>query len=72
MTKQSVEKLQDAGYVFIRMEERVGNDGKKKHIIKQSAEFGVWKNLETFDTRAACMRRLRELDENPFMIISQS
>ena len=69
MTKKSVCKLQKAGYVFLRYQEGEGERGKKKHIIKQSKEFGTWIYLAIFDTKAACDRALNELEEDPFMII---
>ena len=69
MTKQSTIKLQEAGYVFVRVDERE-RDGKKKYIIKESSDHGVWKFLEVFETKAACERRLKELEEDPFVILS--
>jgi hypothetical protein len=58
MTKRSVEKLLAAGYVFLRERE-----GKFDHAIMQSRKFGVWTKLESFATKAARTRRIRELEE---------
>jgi hypothetical protein len=58
MEKKSVTKLQDAGYIFLRVDER--EDAIR---IKYSDEFGVWKTLEKFKTKAACRRKLDALLE---------
>jgi len=63
MEKASVIKLQEAGYVFIRPQDYEGKSGKKKYAIKQSGEFGVWKILEFFDTKAARERAIKQLVE---------
>jgi hypothetical protein len=60
MESKSVIKLQEAGYVFLRVEERK-EDGKKIYIIKQSKQFGSWTYLERCKSMAACDRRMKEL-----------
>ena len=65
MEKASVIKLLDAGFVFLRVDDKsiAGND---KHIIKYSDDFGVWKKLGEYPTMAACKRELEKLiSENP-------
>jgi hypothetical protein len=56
MEKRSVIKLQEAGYIFLRVDER-----EEGIIIKYSDDFGVWKTLEKCKSKAACKRRLNEL-----------
>lgn len=58
MEKQSVIKLQKAGYIFLRVDER-----DNAIIIKYSDDFGVWETLEKCKSKAACKRRLMELVE---------
>jgi hypothetical protein len=63
MEKTSVEKLLDAGYIFLRPEDSTNtkNAGGVKYVIKKSDSFGVWRRLEEFPTRAARDQRLKEL-----------
>lgn len=69
MTKESVQKLQAAGYVFIRARETEGKGGKKYQSIFDSREFGVWKLLYKCETKAECKRKLDELDADPMYIL---
>ena len=69
MTKKSVEKLQKAGYVFLRTRDISGKGDRINYAIMQSASFGTWTILEKFETKAARDRCLKGLDENPHMIV---
>ena len=62
MTKKSVEKLQDAGYVFIRTRDIPGKCERINYAIMQSKTFGTWTVLEKFDTKTARKRQLDLLD----------
>ncbi|MDR2286540.1 MAG: hypothetical protein LBE04_03560 [Prevotellaceae bacterium] len=62
MNKQSVLKLQEAGYIFIRERDIPGKTGRTNYAIMQSKEFGVWTILERFETKAARSRRITELE----------
>jgi hypothetical protein len=64
MNRKSVEKLQKAGYVFLR-----SRDCAAYYAIMQSKVFGSWTLLEKFATKAARRRRLAELIEQPDMLI---
>ncbi len=68
MEKTSMQKLQAAGYVFLRTGEVVGKKMVKSFIIKQSKEFGFWTTREKFPTKVARNRRLKELLEEPWFI----
>ena len=68
MTKQSVEKLQNAGYVFLRERDIPGKQGRTNYAIMQSGDFGVWTILEKFETKAARTRRLKELEKESHII----
>ena len=70
MTKKTVEKLQKAGYVFLRTRDIPGKSGRTNYAIMQSEDFGRWTVLEKFETKAARDRCLKELDENPRMVVS--
>jgi hypothetical protein len=61
MNKRSVEKLQEAGYVFLRERDIPGKCGVTHYAVMQSREFGVWTVLEKFDKKVARKRRLEEL-----------
>ena len=69
MTKKSVIRLQEAGYVFFRIRETEGKGGKKYQSIFASNDFGVWKLHEKFETKAACKRAIDELDKKNYSII---
>lgn len=60
LTKPTVEKLLAHGYKFIRLTDDGGSQGDKPKI-KYSDQFGVWRTLEVFDTKAARDRRAKEL-----------
>ena len=62
MTKRSVEKLQNAGYVFLRMRDIPGKCGRVNYAIMQSKTFGNWTILESFDTKVARKMKLGLLD----------
>jgi hypothetical protein len=62
MNKQSVEKLQQVGYIFIRERDIPGKSGRTNYAIMQSKEFGVWTILEKFETKAARSRRIKQLN----------
>ncbi len=67
MEKPSVIKLQEAGYSFLRVDEKWNVDNQpKKYVIKFSNEFGIWKNLKECKTKAETRRELDRLlnDEN--------
>jgi hypothetical protein len=67
MESDSVIKLQKAGYSFLRVEERTDDKTKKvRYIIKYSNEFGSWKKLNEYPSKAATKRELDRLikDEN--------
>jgi hypothetical protein len=68
MDKKSVEKLQEAGYVFLRERDIPGKSGRTNYAIMQSKEFGVWTILEKFETKAARKRKLKELSELSFIL----
>ena len=71
MTKVSVVKLQDAGYVFIRTRDIPGKCGRINYAIMESKEFGRWTVLEKFETKAARERHLNALDELPNTIVEK-
>jgi hypothetical protein len=71
MTKKSVEKLQDAGYVFIRTRDIPDKCGRINYAIMQSKEFGAWKILEKFDIKTKKKRRLDVLEGLSNIIISE-
>jgi hypothetical protein len=63
MNKESVEKLQRAGYVFLRERDIPGKCGVMHYAIMQSKTFGNWSILEKFDKKVARKRRLKQLSE---------
>jgi hypothetical protein len=69
MTKKTVEKLQNAGYVFLRTRDIPGKKDRTNYAIMQSKKFGTWTILEKFETKAARDRRLKQLDEQPLTIL---
>ena len=71
MTKTSVRKLQDAGYVFIRTRDIPGKCERINYAIMQSKTFGKWTILEKFDTKSARERHLNALDELPNTIVDK-
>jgi hypothetical protein len=69
MEKKSTEKLLNAGYTFLRVREIQGKPGvRTTYAIMQSKEFGSWTLLEKCETKAACRRRLKELEEQPLIL----
>jgi hypothetical protein len=65
MTKQSKEKLLDAGWTFLRTQDKPdpANSGKTIYVIKECKEFGVWtESGEKFYTKVERQRRLDLLD----------
>lgn len=60
LTKPSLEKLLADGYKLIRISEDGGSLGNKPKI-KVCEEYGTWRTLEIFDTKAARDRRALEL-----------
>jgi hypothetical protein len=69
MNKRSVEKLQEAGYVFIRPRDIAGKCGRTNYAIMQSKTFGAWSLLEKFETKAARIGRMKELEDVPFILV---
>ena len=62
MDKASIEKLLDAGYVFLR----ATNDGGKTRIepqIKISSIFGRWQTLKVYKSKAERDRDAKALVE---------
>ena len=71
ITKKSVEKLQNFGYVFLRKRDIPGEGGKIDYAIMQSKIFGRWSISEKFGTKAARERRLQILDNLSNTIIEK-
>jgi len=67
MRKTSIQKLQAAGYSFLRLEVNKQAAAllidKPAAIIKVSSEFGVWRNLNQFNTIAEAEKELKRLVE---------
>lgn len=61
----SKEKLLDAGYTFLRLDD-LGESGicRIKYCSGSSRDTIAWKVLETFTTKAARDRRAKELIES--------
>ena len=69
MTKKSVEKLQNAGYEFLRARDTEGKQGKMKYCIYISREFGMWKLLHAYETKKQRNEMLKMLDLQRLTII---
>ena len=64
MESASVIKLQEAGYSFLRVDEKRDDTNKTvSYIIKISSEFGSWRKLNELPTKAATKRELERLVE---------
>jgi hypothetical protein len=64
MEATSMTKLMDAGYVFIRRDDR-----PRIRIKYRKRGSGDWKTLENFPTKAARDRRVKELLKDKFIIM---
>jgi hypothetical protein len=71
ISKKSVTKLLDAGYVFLRKRDMPDKSGCVNYTIMQSKHFGAWTLLEKFKTKTARECRLNELDNQPFFIVEK-
>ena len=69
MNKTSIEKLQKAGYIFLRERDIPGKCGRVNYAIMQSKEFGTWSILEKFETKAARKRRIDDLSKENNILI---
>ncbi len=72
MTSTSVQKLQQAGYVFLRKRDIPGKFERTNYAIMQSTHFGAWSLFEKFETKAQRDRRLKELDQQPNIIVDMT
>ena len=59
MEKSSVVKLQNAGYTFLRPVEFP--NANNMYVIKSSSEFGVWRKLGEFKSKAEMFREINRL-----------
>ncbi|MDR2626584.1 MAG: hypothetical protein LBC40_00945 [Dysgonamonadaceae bacterium] len=69
MTAKCVEKLLNAGYIFIRERDIEGKSGKKEYAVFQSTSFGAWSKLASFATKAARGRKMKELEDSDWYIV---
>lgn len=62
----SKEKLLDAGYVFLRLDDADGlnRDPRIRYCKGTNLDYGRWKVMETFPSKAARNRRAKELIES--------
>ena len=56
MNKKSVEKLQEAGYVFLRVRE-----DDSEYIVESSEKYGEWETFKKFNTRNGCKWYLNDI-----------
>jgi hypothetical protein len=64
MEAKSLEKLMNAGYTFIR-----ADDQPNIRIKYKKEGSGDWKTLEKFSTKASRDRRVKELLDDPKIVM---
>jgi hypothetical protein len=64
MERRSMEKLMEAGYIFLR-----SDDSPNVRIKYRQKGSGDWKTLEKFETKAARERRLNQLLDSSMYIM---